>query len=263
MNAASQARIAGVNREIEAEKKRDGKSKESLAKIKALEKKKEAMERKAFENNKKLQIASIITSTAVGIMKAIEQGGVLGFATGAIIAAMGAAQLAIVQGTSFQGGGSAPSAGSDPSKIAVGKRRDTVDIARSQSARGELAYFRGERGMGSGPEAFRPAFYGKKNRAVGGNTGFVVGEQGPELFMPDRPGTIVPADDTAEMTGGATNVVFNINTIDSRGVEEMLVEQRGNVIGMIREASNSHGITFLEEVDTDVLTPATGGVSRY
>jgi len=65
------------------------------------------------------------------------------------------------------------------------------------------------------------------------------------------------------MTGGATNVVFNINTIDSRGVEEMLIEQRGNVIGMIREASNSHGITFLEEVDTDVLTPATGGVSRY
>ena len=233
MNAASQARIAGIDKEIDAEKKRDGKSKESLAKIKALEKKKEAMERKAFEQNKKMQIASIITATAVGIMKAYEQGGTLGFFTGAIIAAMGAAQLAIVQGTSFQGGGSAPSAGSDPTKISVGKRRDSVDIAQSQSARGELAYFRGQRGMGSGPENFRPAFYGKKNRAMGGSTGYVVGEQGPELFVPDRPGTIVPADETAEMGAGA-NVTFNINTIDSTGVEDLLIAQRGNVIKMIR-----------------------------
>tara|TARA_E500000331_G_scaffold297623_1_gene297015 strand:- start:5307 stop:9638 length:4332 start_codon:yes stop_codon:yes gene_type:complete len=262
MNAASQARIAGIDKEIDAEKKRDGKSKESLAKIKALEKKKEAMERKAFEQNKKMQIASIITATAVGIMKAYEQGGTLGFFTGAIIAAMGAAQLAIVQGTSFQGGGSAPSAGSDPTKISVGKRRDSVDIAKSQSARGELAYFRGERGMGSGPENFRPAFYGKKNRAMGGSTGYVVGEQGPELFVPDRPGTIVPADETSEMGAGA-NVTFNINTIDATGVEDLLIAQRGNVIGMIREASNSYGQTFLEDVDTDVYTPQTGGVSRY
>ena len=97
---------------------------------------------------------------------------------------------------------------------------------------------------------------------MGGSTGYVVGEQGPELFVPDRPGTIVPADETSEMGAGA-NVTFNINTIDATGVEDLLIAQRGNVIGMIREASNSYGQTFLEDVDTDVYTPQTGGVSRY
>ena len=46
MAASSNARIAGIDKEIEAEKKRDGKSKESLAKIKQLEKKKEQEKRK-------------------------------------------------------------------------------------------------------------------------------------------------------------------------------------------------------------------------
>jgi hypothetical protein len=262
MQAASSARIAAVDREIAAEKRRDGKSKESVGKIKALEKKKEAMQKKAFEQNKKLQMAQVIINTASGMMRAYSDfDGFTATALMVMIAALGAAQLAIISGTSFQGSGSSPSAAA-PSKITAGKRRDTVDLARSQSARGELSYFRGEQGAGSGPEAFRPAFYGKKNRAMGGATGYVVGEQGPELFVPNRPGTIVPADETAEMGAGA-NVTFNINTIDATGVEDLLIAQRGNVIGMIREASNSYGQTFLEDVDTDVYTPQTGGVSRY
>ena len=64
MAAASQAKIAGIDREIAAEKKRDGKSKESLAKIAKLEKKKEAAKRKAFEQNKKMQMAQTIANTA-------------------------------------------------------------------------------------------------------------------------------------------------------------------------------------------------------
>ena len=73
---------------------------------------------------------------------------------------------------------------------------------------------------------------------MGGATGYVVGEQGPELFMPDRPGTIVPADDTAAV-GGNTNVTFTINAIDASGVEDVLAQQQGNIIGMIRNAANS------------------------
>ena len=130
--------------------------------------------------------------------------------------------------------------------------RDTIDVAKSQSAGGELAYMRGARGTG-GPENFRPAFYGKKNRAMGGATGYVVGEQGPELFMPDRPGTIVPADDTATMTGGS-NVTFNINAIDASGVEDVLTEQQGNIIGMLRQAANSYGQEFFEDVDETIYT---------
>jgi hypothetical protein len=113
-----------------------------------------------------------------------------------------------------------------------------------------------------GPENFRPAFSGYKNRAEGGNTGYIVGEQGPELFVPELPGRIVPNDDI--QAGAPTNVSFNINTIDASGVEDMLIAQQGNIISMIREAANSYGQDFVESVDTMTLTPnSTGAVSRY
>ena len=99
-------------------------------------------------------------------------------------------------------------------------------------------------GIGSGMTDFKPtsAFAGYKHRAGGG---YVVGEQGPELFMPDTPGQIIPS---GQGTGGQTNVNFSINAVDSAGVEDLLMNQRGNIIGMIREAANEHGEFFLESV---------------
>ena len=259
--AQSQAAIAGVDREIKAEQKRDGKSKESIAKIAQLEKKKETLKKKAFEQDKKMKMAEVAMATGVAIMNAIAStplpwGAV--FAT--MAAAMGAAQLAAISSTSYQGGASSVDSGGSPSSITAGQRRSSVDLATSQSARGELAYFRGASGQG-GPERFTPAFSGYKNRAEGGNTAYMVGEQGPELFVPERPGQIVPNDDIA--ASAPANVSFNINTIDASGVEDMLVAQRGNIIGMIRQAANSYGQDFVEDVDTSVFTQSAGGASRY
>ena len=266
--AASDARIRGIDQEIEAEKKRDGKSAQSIAKIKALEAKKDKEARKAFETQKKMKMGSAVIATAQGAISAytgmVEAipgpvGMALGAAAAALITAMGMKQLSIIQSTSYQGGGSA-SGGGTPSSVSLGSRRGSIDLARSQSARGELAYFRGEAGRG-GPENFTPAFAGYRNRAEGGNTAYMVGEQGPELFVPNRPGTIVPNDDIAP--AAPTNVSFNINTVDATGVEDLLVAQRGNIIGMIRQAANSYGQDFVEEVDTSVFTQSAGGVSRY
>ena len=89
----------------------------------------------------------------------------------------------------------------------------------------------------------------------------MVGEQGPELFVPETPGRIVPNDDMP--VGAPINATFNINTIDASGVEDILVAQRGNIIGMIREGANSYGKTFLEDIDTSVYTPSAGGASKY
>jgi hypothetical protein len=89
---------------------------------------------------------------------------------------------------------------------------------------------------------FKPAFTGYKHRAGGG---YVVGEQGPELFMPETPGEIIPS---GKDTGGTTNVNFSISAVDATGVEELLTAQKGNIIGMIREAANEHGELFLETV---------------
>ena len=239
--AASDQKIAAIDNEIAAEKARDGKSAGSVAKLAALEKKKEQAKRKAFEQDKKMKMAQTVISTAQGVTAMLGAAPPpVNFALAAMVAAMGAQQLSMIQGMTYSGG--AASAPTAPSQIAVGSRNASVDLARGENAAGELAYARGESGIGSGMTNFRPAFSGYKNRAAGG---FVVGEQGPELFMPEVPGEIVPAGRTP---AGQTNVNFSISAVDATGVEELLLNQRGNIIGMIREAANEHGEFFLEGV---------------
>jgi hypothetical protein len=268
VQAASQARISAIDKEIAAEQRRDGKSKESLAKIKSMESQKEKMARRAFDMNKKLMMAQAVASTAAGIAGVLSGirdpfvSAPLAFTMAGIIGAMGAAQLAIISGTSYQGGSSSAGA-STPSAVTLGARSSSVDTARSQSVGAELAYFRGQGGMGSGAENFKPSFMGSRYRAAGGETvGYTVGEQGPELFVPDRPGTIVPADDSANMMGGATNVSFSINAVDAEGVEEVLMAQRGNIIGMLRDAANSYGEPFMESINTNTFNKSRPGAYR-
>ena len=68
---------------------------------------------------------------------------------------------------------------------------------------------------------------------------YVVGEQGAELFVPNQSGQI---QQSARGTGGgAVNVNFNINTIDSRGFQETLVENRGVITSIINDALNEKG----------------------
>jgi hypothetical protein len=247
LNGAIQAKakqaVAAIDKEIAAEKKRDGTSAASQAKLLALEKKKESAKRKAFETDKKMKIAQTIMSTAQGIMAAYSMGMPLGAIFGAMVAATGAIQLSVIKGMTFDGGGSSSG---PPSKVAIGNRQNSVDLGRARSPSGELGYARGESGTGQGMTNFTPkgAFSGYKHRAGGG---YVVGEQGPELFMPDVPGEIVSS---GQEMGGATNVTFNINAVDAAGVEDLLLTQRGNIIGMIRESANAHGENFLEGVNT-------------
>ena len=257
--AQSKAAVSAIDAQIDAEKKRDGKSAGSIAKLAAMEKKKEALKRKAFEQDKKMKMAQTVISTASGIMQAMAHNDpVTGAIMAAMVGAMGAAQLGVISGMTYQGGGTGAGAGGGVTSIAVGQRKSSIDTAKSQSAGGELSYLRGDSGMG-GPENFRPtpAFSGYKNRAAGG---FVVGEQGPEVFMPEVAGDIIPA---GQNMGSNTNVNFSINAVDADGVEDLLVRQRGNIIGMMREAANSYGQDFMEGIDTSVYTPSSAGARRY
>tara|TARA_Y100000114_G_scaffold98214_1_gene91409 strand:+ start:3 stop:2195 length:2193 start_codon:yes stop_codon:yes gene_type:complete len=242
MKASSNAAIAEIDKQIEAEKRRDGKSTESQEKLKALERKKDQMKRKAFEQDKKMKMAQTVIATSTAIMNAMKEDFPFNFVLSGLIAAMGAKQLGIISSMTYQGG--AKSVGGPPTAIKMGQRSNRVDLAAGNNASGELAYMRGERGIGR-MSNFRPAAAGyRMNRAAGG---FVVGEQGPELFVPEMPGEIIPAGQRA---GGVTNVNFAISAVDATGVEDLLVRQKGNIIGMIREAANEHGEMFLENVDT-------------
>ena len=255
MAANSKAQIAEIDKQIEAEKKRDGKSAESIQKIKAMEKKKEAMQKKAFEQNKKMQMAQTIVNTASGIMKAYTDYDTLtATALAVMIGAMGAAQLAIISKQQFQGGSSGDIEKPNTS-LTIGKRSNAVDVSRSGTS-GELNYLRGGRTQGQnigGAGAYLPgSAMGRKGYAMGFKSGYadggvVVGERGPEVITPSTDVDIVP---NFALGGGETNVNFSINAIDAAGVEDVLSNQRGNIIRMIREAANENGERFLEMVDT-------------
>ena len=80
-------------------------------------------------------------------------------------------------------------------------------------------------------------------RSTGGSVSkgkpFVVGERGPELFVPNSSGQITQS---ARGTGGSpVSVNFNINTVDASGFEELLVRSRGTITQLINNAVNEKG----------------------
>ena len=252
MLAAQTAQTESLyDKEIAAEKNRDGKSKQSVAKMAELEKKKDNMKKKAFELNKKLMIAQAIASTAAGVAGALNISTPYEFPFAATIAtmigALGLAQVAMISGLTYQSA-TPPAATNIPSTINVGKRDNRVDTSQSASA-GELSYLRGGGGVGSNANNFRPggAAGMKKGYASGGE--ILVGERGPEIVQPTSEGyNVIPND---KLGGGLSNVNFTINAVDAEGVQNVLQRQRGNIIGMIREAANEHGETFMEEVNVE------------
>jgi len=67
----------------------------------------------------------------------------------------------------------------------------------------------------------------------------IVGEAGPELFIPDQAGTVVPNNQLG--MGKPVTVNFNINTVDARGFNELLVNSRGVLVNIINSAVNEKG----------------------
>lgn len=69
--------------------------------------------------------------------------------------------------------------------------------------------------------------------------GYVVGESGVEYFQPNQNGTIIPND---QMMGqNQVTVNFNINATDAASFDELLVQRRDTIVGVINEALNENG----------------------
>ena len=71
----------------------------------------------------------------------------------------------------------------------------------------------------------------------------VVGEKGAELFIPNQTGQITQS--ARGMGGGTVSVNFNINTLDARGFDELLVRNRGTITQIINSAVNERGAKSL------------------
>jgi hypothetical protein len=81
-------------------------------------------------------------------------------------------------------------------------------------------------------------------RALGGpvmgNTPYIVGENGPELFTPNTTGSITRNGDLGG--GGTTNVNFTIVANDTAGFDQLLTQRRGVITQIIRDAQMERGM---------------------
>lgn len=67
---------------------------------------------------------------------------------------------------------------------------------------------------------------------------YIVGEAGPELFVPQSSGSIAS---NSTLGGKAVTVNFNIDTTDARGFDQLLVERRNVLVNIINDAVTDHG----------------------
>ena len=75
-------------------------------------------------------------------------------------------------------------------------------------------------------------------RALGGpvmgGESYIVGENGPELFTPATSGSITRNDQL--MGGQPVEITFNINAIDSQGIDQVLVARQSVIRQLISDA---------------------------
>ena len=72
---------------------------------------------------------------------------------------------------------------------------------------------------------------------VSENKPYMVGEGGPETFIPNTAGTIIPSG----IGGQNVNVNFTINAVDTAGFQQLLANERGMIVSMINSAVNQQG----------------------
>jgi len=102
---------------------------------------------------------------------------------------------------------------------------------------GFLSLFKGMFNFNLGP-ALNDIQSTPKLAANGGPAGmrkpFIVGERGPELFVPNQSGNIIPNHDLAGIGGGGTNIVVNV---DASGSSVEGDEQGGRELGLVLSAA--------------------------
>jgi len=93
-------------------------------------------------------------------------------------------------------------------------------------------------GGGGGSFAF-PNPHKASGGAVRKGQPYIVGERGPEVFVPNSSGQI--QQNARGTGGGSVNVNFNIEAIDSSSFSNVLVENRGVITSIINNALNEKG----------------------
>jgi|14BtaG_2_1085337.scaffolds.fasta_scaffold14778_1 hypothetical protein len=78
--------------------------------------------------------------------------------------------------------------------------------------------------------------------AVTAGSPYLVGEKGPELFMPNSSGQIITNENLQQQSmQSAPTVNFNISTVDAAGFDQLLASRKGLITSIINNAMNNQG----------------------
>lgn len=213
MSFASKKSISDIDKQIAAEKKRDGQSVASKKKI-------AQMEAKKAKETEKQQRTAIIANTAVGIMSALATSGNIyaGIALAAVVAGMGVMQLSALDSGSIAD----PSGSANIGKLELGSRQNQIDTSQGASG-GELAYMRGSQGVG-GIQDFVPRARGS---AMSPNVGYITGEHGTELVSSSNGSSSVTSTEELEDMStqkSSSGLALTINALDAQSILDRAAE---------------------------------------
>ena len=113
-------------------------------------------------------------------------------------------------------------------------RKQNTNLKRQIALQATLMAMGGGGGGGSSMKFFANGGTVSKGQPI------VVGERGAELFIPNSTGQITQSA-RGTSTGQPVSVNFNINTLDARGFDELLVRNRGTITQIINSAVNERG----------------------
>jgi hypothetical protein len=126
------------------------------------------------------------------------------------------------------------------SKI-ISKDKDKLAVEKgiTKEKRKQVKYQALLMGMGGGSGSILSFFGLASGGSVSKGRPEIVGERGPELFVPNSSGQI--QQNARGTGGGSVNVNFNIDAIDSSSFNSVLIENRGIITSIINNALNEKG----------------------
>ena len=105
-------------------------------------------------------------------------------------------------------------------------------------------------GMFSSAGSFLSGLFKADGGPVAGGQPYIVGEQGPEWFVPNGAGSIVPngkspsmpgSDSSAATAQAPININFSVRAMDARSFQSAMVQNKAVVVGIVNQALNMRG----------------------
>lgn len=231
MTMSSKQQTTAIDMAIKAEQQRDGKSEESKNKIKKLEAEKVKIQQESAKKQ-------ILISTAQAVMQA-STAVPYPWSIPLMVAAAAAGAMAYSQASNPTGSSMDMGGTGETGYLRLGDRDSKIDVSQ-QANSGELAYARGEKGIGSA-QNFIP-------RAEGGITlpgvGYVFGEHGVEVATPRTAGRVTSNDN---LTSGSSTreVTIHVSTMDAQSFIDFAQNNKEAFRGAVESALNEEGSSLV------------------